>query len=80
MAVTPGTAAGRELMRSFDQPDEPFTNEVVRLGVLAVEAEAALAVARRFDADAFACDFGGATAVNLPNLGLVIPLEASHGD
>jgi hypothetical protein len=37
---TPTTRAGRELLRSFQEPDEPFTNLVVRLGILAIEAEA----------------------------------------
>jgi len=34
----------------------------------------ALTVARHFDEDAFACDFGGRTAINLPNLDAVISL------
>ena len=39
--------------------------------------DAALSVARHFDEDAFACDFGGQTAINLPNLDLVLPLRAA---
>lgn len=40
----------------------------------APDVSAALRVARRFDEEAFACDFGGSTAINLPNLDMVIPL------
>lgn len=39
---------------------------------------AALAVARHFDGEAFACDFGGRTAINLPNLEQVIPLTTQE--
>lgn len=39
------------------------------------ELRKALAVARHFDEDAFACDFGGEAAINLPNLDVVISLR-----
>lgn len=42
----------------------------------ALVAAAGEAVARHFDEEAFACDFGGQTAINLPNLDVVIPLAA----
>jgi hypothetical protein len=44
-------------------------------GIITSQSEdAALTIARHFDEDAFACDFGGQTAINLPNLEQVIPL------
>ena len=37
----PRTEAGKALLGSFDQPDDPFTNHIVRVAVAAIEDQAA---------------------------------------
>lgn len=78
--LTPRTDAGRALLDVLHAADRgPLADTLAadwEGGIAAIEVDAALIVARHFDEEAFACDFGGVVSINLPNLELVIQLEA----